>query len=176
MDAADSGDGRFSIARRNVLKALGGSVVAVGALSGTASAHASQFFGCTQVCSDTDNSKAIVYVDGSYELRDLDKNDPDSYSERKNVPWAPYASACYELMDDEAAVVGVVHTLESEGRCEVCLNPNRCAQNYVDDRQDVMDDLSMYDLECGDFVWGTDCEVYTSNGSPAGGNSNGRNR
>lgn len=53
------------------LKMAGGTALAVTALSGTASAHQSKFFGCDRVNSGTDGDFAVVSVEVGYECREM---------------------------------------------------------------------------------------------------------
>ncbi|WP_436929294.1 hypothetical protein [Halosimplex halobium] len=122
--------------RRTVLKAAGGTAVAVTAFSGTASAHNGKFFGCERVCSGTDGDYAVVAVDDGYECRLLEKRGP-----REDVPW-DWDAHCYTAGDGEV-VVGYVAEDEykkDEG-CWLCLNPNDCAETHYDDARAVRDAL-----------------------------------
>ncbi|WP_135366247.1 hypothetical protein [Halosimplex halophilum] len=136
-DGQGATDGRpRRIDRRTVLKAAGGTAVAVTAFSGTASAHNGKFFGCERVCSGTDGDYAVVAVDDGYECRLLEKRGP-----REDVPW-DWDAHCYTAAEGEV-VVGYVAEDEykkDEG-CWLCLNPNDCAETRNDDARAVRDAL-----------------------------------
>ena len=158
-DRADTGT--FDLGRRRALKLVGGSAIGLVAATGTASAHQFQFYGCSQVCSDSDGNRAVVATDGGYECRPMDKHDPEQASDRQNQAWS-WTSACYEVGDGEA-IVGVLED------CEFCVNPNNCASNYYDDVNEILADLNASGSGCGSctgtITASTDCQVAGSNGS-----------
>jgi len=153
--------------RRRLLQTVGVGAASLTALSGIASAHQSQFFGCSQVCTDTEGNYAVVCHRGEYECRPIERT-----SERNNLPW-DWDAYCYEADWDEA-IVGMIEEnvlvgdeIADDGTCRLCLNPNRCAENYVDDPSDIVDALDEDDTcaPClGSVELGTDCEVYGSSG------------
>jgi len=162
------GDGRSTgVPRRQLLKTVGAGAIGLVAASGTASAHRSQFFGCSQVCTDTDGDYAVVYDRGDYECRPITRS-----SNRNNLPW-DYGAYCYEADWDEA-IVGMIEenvlvgdTTVEDGVCTLCVNPNRCAENYYDDPGDIVDALNEHDscVPCqGSVELGDDCTVYGSSG------------
>jgi len=125
-------DRTTSLDRRTVLKAAGGTAVAVAAFSGTGSAHNGKFFGCERVCSGTDGDYAVVAVDGGYECRTLEKAGRD-----EDVPW-DWDAHCYTAGEGEV-VVGYVaeDEYEQDEGCWLCLDPNDCAENHYDDARAV---------------------------------------
>ena len=135
-------DRTTSLDRRTVLKAAGGTAVAVAAFSGTGSAHNGKFFGCERVCSGTDGDYAVVAVDGGYECRTLEKA-----GRREDVPW-DWDAHCYTAGEDEA-VVGYVaeDEYEQDEGCWLCLNPNDCAEAHYDDARAVR--AALDDSTCG---------------------------
>lgn len=141
-DRDDSGP--IDVARRRALQLIGGGVVGVATMSGTASAHQFQFYGCSQVCSDSDGNRAVVATDDGYECRPMDEQDPEQASDRQNQDWS-WTSACYEVAAGEA-VVGVLED------CEFCVNPNNCASNYYDDVAEILADLNASGSGCGGCV------------------------
>jgi hypothetical protein len=159
------------INRRSVLKLVGGTTVAVGAMSGTASATQSQFYGCSQVCTDTDGNLAVVSTDSGYECRLIEYK-----SDRGNEPWPYDNTYCYEYDEEtEEAVVGIIE--ESDGDCILCVNPNNCAGNYYDDPADIVADLNSSSTcgRCEGAVRessGDECTVYGSSGDKGNGNGN----
>lgn len=169
-DAGQHGSGRTDIARRRALQLIGGGVVGVATMSGTASAHQFQFYGCSQVCSDSDGNRAVVATDDGYECRPMDKQDPEQASDRQNQAWS-WTSACYEVADDEA-IVGVLED------CSFCVNPNNCASNYYGNVGEILADLNASGSGCGGCVGtieaSTDCDVTGTgqNGGNAGGPGN----
>jgi len=153
--------------RRRLLQTVGAGVASLTALSGLASAHQSQFFGCSQVCTDTEGDYAVVFHRGEYECRPITRT-----SDRNNLPW-DWTAYCYEADWDEA-IVGMIeenvlvgNEIVDDGTCTLCLNPNRCAQNYYDDPGDIVDALNE-DGTCapclGSVELGTDCDVSGSSG------------
>lgn len=154
--------------RRSVLKAAGaagGAALVSGAFAGTAAAHQTQFFGCTQLCAGTDQDKAVVWNGYEYECRLLDKGDPGQYSDRNNIDWGG-SFACLEV-DEGEAVVGVLHRTDTE--CRLCVNPNRCAQNYYESCEQLITDLESTSGCCSNIEPCGDDPVYTSNGTEASG-------
>jgi hypothetical protein len=141
-DRQGSSDRTTPLDRRTVLKAAGGTAVAVAAFSGTASAHNGKFVGCERVCSGTDGDYAVVAVDGGYECRTLEKA-----GRREDVPW-DWDAHCYTAGEDEA-VVGYVaeDEYQQDGGCWLCLNPNDCAEAHYDDARAVR--AALDDSTCG---------------------------
>jgi hypothetical protein len=163
----ESGD---ELNRRQLLKTVGVGAAGLVAATGTASAHQSKFFGCSQVCTDTGGNYAVVNDGDSYECRRITRA-----SDRGNLPW-DWGAYCYEAEDDEA-IVGLIEedvlvgdTID-DGECTLCLNPNNCAENYVSSAHDVATALNENE-DCapcdGEIVLGDDCEVYGSSGRPGG--------
>jgi len=146
----------------------------VSVVSGVASAnpHTFQFFGCSQVCSDTDGNKAVVDVGDGYECRRVVNE-----SDRNNVPWSG-KTYCYEVSDGESIVAVLEEDEYNQGEgCALCLNPNNCAENYYDSAEQVLAELDQ--STCGacesvDISIGG-CTVYGSNGANGNGNGNGGN-
>lgn len=188
-DTSDRSGTGAQFARRTVLQIAGGTAAGLAVVSGTASAHQSQFYGCTQVCSGTMNNLAVVKTaEGDFECRWMDRE-----SERRNQDWSG-TQHCYELSGDEQAVVGMIEKdrIEDEDgnvtkECVLCENPNRCAQNYYDSRDQIMADLegngTCVDVDgrraCDEFhePGSEDCEVSGSSGgdgSGGGGGNGGR--
>jgi hypothetical protein len=162
------GDGKpTGVPRRQLLKTVSAGAIGLVAVSGTASAHRSQFFGCSQVCTDTDGDYAVVYDRGDYECRPITRS-----SARNNLPW-DYGAYCYEADWDEA-IVGMIEenvlvgdTTVEDGVCTLCVNPNRCAENYYEDPEDIVDALNRHGscAPCrGSVELGDDCTVYGSSG------------
>lgn len=130
------GDSDISgVVRRDVLKIVGGSALGLTALTGTASAWQFQFYGCSQVCSDSRGSRAVVAVDGGYECRPT----TEWNSNRQNQNWK-WKSACYEVSGDEA-IVGIVESCTPDS-LKFCLNPNNCASNYYDTAEKIVAELN----------------------------------
>lgn len=151
------------LTRRSVLRSAGVGVAGVTLLSGTASATRFQFYGCSQVCTDTSGGHAVVAIDGRYECRSLsgerDKN-------RQNQEWK-YASKCYEVSDGEA-IVGILRSYEATESCKFCVNPNNCASNYYDKVKSIVDELNESETcgKCGregDITAGT-CDTTGTGG------------
>lgn len=164
-----SGSRTFDVRRRRALQLIGTSVVGVATASGTASAHQFQFYGCSQVCSDTDEDRAVVATADGYECRRMDKQNPEHASDRQNQDWS-WTSACYEVAEGEA-VVGVLED------CEFCVNPNNCASNYYDDVSEIVADLNSGSncTECSEVTVSSDCDVTGSSGGRGNSGSNGNN-
>ncbi|WP_123539066.1 hypothetical protein [Halosimplex salinum] len=161
MDSSNGGVGGEStgLDRRSVLKLVGAGAVGITATTGTASAWQFQFYGCSQVCSDSRNSRAVVAVDGGYECREMKEYNSD----RQNQDWA-WASACYEVSGDES-VVGIVETCNRE-EPEFCENPNNCASNHYGTVDEVVAELNEIGCCKRDIVPGS-CDV---SGTGNGGN------
>lgn len=166
MDIPESSDDSEvgTMNRRRVLQAAGAGLIGTTMMVGTASATKYQFYGCSQVCTDTRSGHAVVATDDGYECRPLYG---EYNSDRQNQRWT-WGSRCYEVSDGEA-VVGIlkVPPEDEDGDCVFCVNPNNCASNYYDDVDDIVDDLSCGD--CGtkrDFTIGG-CDV-TGTGRPSG--------
>jgi len=165
---SDSDPDRLAMNRRSVLQALG-TTAGLAGLVGTASArpHAFQFFGCSQVCADTSGNYAVVATDDGYECRPIHRS-----SDRNNVAWDHSVTYCYEADGDEA-IVGALqedvrqgHDIDHSRNCTLCLNPNRCASNYYEGADDVVDALNeshTCGLCQGNVVEG-ECTVYGSSG------------
>jgi hypothetical protein len=172
-DTTDTDErGGFDVDRRKLLQLVGSAGVGLAVTTGGASArpHAFQFFGCSQVCADSDGNLAVVATDDGYECRSMDKT-----SDRNNVPW-DWTSHCYEVEDGES-IVGVLEEnvwrgdqKDPNGVCTLCLNPNNCASNYYDSEADIKADLDA-DPGCGACVGNIEsgsCTVYGSSGRPDG--------
>ncbi|MFB6141499.1 MAG: hypothetical protein ABEJ26_13815 [Halosimplex sp.] len=138
--AETSGESTGTVDRRTVLKMAGGTAVAVTALSGTASAHQSKFFGCERVCSGTDGDYAVVSVDDGYECRLLENRGRD-----EDVPW-DWDAHCYVAGEGEA-VVGYLAEDQIQGDertnkgCWLCVNPNACAEEHYEDARQIRSEL-----------------------------------
>lgn len=167
------------LTRRAVLRSAGVGVAGVTLLSGTASATRFQFYGCSQVCTDTSGGHAVVAVDDGYECRPL-YGERDRY--RQNQEWK-YASKCYEVSEGEA-LVGIVRSWDADDSCKFCVNPNTCASNYYDSVQSIVAELNESDT-CGDcgsegeITVGTCTVTGTGRGRQSnrrGGNGRGRGR
>ncbi|WP_459192874.1 outer membrane protein assembly factor BamB family protein [Halosimplex sp. J119] len=163
--ASDDGETGQRIKRRTVLKAAGIAVVGgVGAV-GPASAHRMQFFGCSEVCTDTDGNFAVVSVDGGYEGREL-----AAAAGRDDVAWTHDNTYCYEAAADEAIVGFVEEDVyrgdeRADDGCTLCLNPNDCADEHYDDPQEIVDDLDEDDVGvCVGKLSVGDCDI---TGAPA---------
>jgi hypothetical protein len=159
---------RLAMNRRSVLQALG-TTAGLAGLVGTASArpHAFQFFGCSQVCTDTSGNYAVVATDDGYECRPIHRS-----SDRNNVAWDHSVTYCYEADGDEA-IVGALqedvrqgHDIDYSRNCTLCLNPNRCASNYYDSASEVAEalDESYTCGRCKGNVVEGECTVYGSSG------------
>ncbi|WP_436927936.1 outer membrane protein assembly factor BamB family protein [Halosimplex amylolyticum] len=162
--SSDEGETNERIKRRTVLKAAGVAVVGGAGATGRASAHQMHFFGCNEVCTDTDGNFAVVSVDGGYEGREL-----TAAAERDDVGWTHDNTYCYAASADEY-VVGFVEEDVYRGDekagdgCTLCLNPNDCAANHYDDPQEIIDDLNDDDTVdvCHGKLSVGDCEVFES--------------
>jgi len=139
-----------SVARRDVLKTVGGAAVGLAALTGTASAWKIQFYGCSQVCSGSRDGRAVVAVDEGYECRDMG----NYTSTRQNQDWK-WQSSCYEVSGDEA-IVGMIEGCSSE---LFCLNPNNCASNYYDSVREIIRDLNESGCCNGNITPNQSCDV-----------------
>lgn len=162
--------GRSGLNRRRLLKAAGGVVAGVAALSGTASAHQSQFFGCSRVCTDTDGNYAVVAVDDTFECRPL-----ETESDREDVPW-DWGSYCYEAAEGEVIVgmleeeVWVGNTRTEDGGCYLCVNPNACAEEHFYSPAAIIYHLYLNDTcgPCGDSITPKgNCRAYGAPGPDA---------
>jgi len=149
-------DSQQAVNRRNVLKLVGGTTLALGGLTGAASAHSAQFSGCGRVCSDTDGDLAVVATGNGYEGRQM-----EAASGTGTVPWSHDNTYCYEAADDEV-VVGFIEEKEwhqGEG-CTLCLNPNQCATNHYDSAQEVIDNIDDASIGvCAGTLSTGDCTV-----------------
>ena len=172
-DTSSTADGTFSIDRRDVLKLAGGAVVGVGAFAGTASASNTQFMGCSQICAGTDEDDAVVLTNDGYECRPLDKQNEElavSKDEAPDIGFSAEVYACYEAAEDEA-IVGVLHHQQDENAetsvCGLCLNPNDCAAEYYESKQQILSELNCD--RCDEIR--TDCigHIFDSNGEPVNG-------
>lgn len=161
----------FSIDRRDALKLAGGAIVGVGAFAGTASASNTQFLGCSRVCTGTDEDHVVLLTGDGYECRKLDKQDDEMAAESDDLAFAAEVYACYEADEDEA-IVGALHRDSDAGDDDtavagLCLNPNDCATEYYDSREQLLSEL---DCDAYDEIR-TDCigEAFDSNGEPQNG-------
>lgn len=146
--------------RRSVLKLLGGGALAIGALSGTASAAESVFFGCDRLCTDTDGNFAVVATGDGYEGRELE---PAPY--QGNVTWTHENTFCYEAASDES-IVGFVYERQFSGEietgrgCMLCLNPNECAADHHDGPEDIAQNIDESTIgPCADSLAHGECEI-----------------
>ncbi|WP_123537945.1 outer membrane protein assembly factor BamB family protein [Halosimplex salinum] len=161
--SSDDGETSGRITRRTVLKAAGVAVVGGIGATGRASAHQMHFFGCGEVCTDTDGNFAVVSVDGGYEGRKL-----TPAMGRDDVGWDYDNTYCYEATADEVIVGFVEEDVyrgdeRADDGCTLCLNPNDCAAEHYDDPQEIIDDLDEDDVGVcvGELSVG-DCEVFES--------------
>lgn len=163
--------GGGSLNRRKLLSLVGAGAAGVVLTTGTASATRFQFYGCSQVCSDSRGGHAVVATDGTFECRPLFG---DFNSDRQNQDWK-HGSRCYEVSGDEA-IVGILRSKDSG--CTFCVNPNNCASNKYDSEQDIVDALNDSSTcgECGrdGAVTAGSCDTSgTGRGPNGGGPSNG---
>lgn len=145
MDIPESSDDSETgtMNRRRVLQAAGAGLIGTTMMVGTASATRYQFYGCSQVCTDSRGGHAVVATDDGYECRPLFG---EFNSDRQNQRWTS-SSRCYEVSDGEA-VVGILKSPSKD--CVFCVNPNNCASNYYDDVDDIIDDLNSDGSDCGE--------------------------
>jgi hypothetical protein len=165
MTSPDGADER-GIDRRRLLKTIGATTAGLVAVSGTATAHRSQFTGCERVCTGTDGSFAVVAVDGTVTCREMTATDG------VDVPW-DWQSYCYEAADDET-VIGILEEnvvqgseVDPEGSCTFCPNPNACAEDAYDSVAAVVSTLDEDDtcgVCAGHVEAGSDCTTYTKPG------------
>lgn len=165
MTPPDEADER-GIDRRQLLKTIGATTAGLVAVSGTATAHRSQFTGCESVCTGTDGSFAVVAVDGTVTCREMTATDG------VDVPW-DWQSYCYEAADDET-VIGILKEnviqgseVDPEGSCAFCPNPNACAEDAYDSVAAVVSTLDEADtcgVCAGHVEAGSDCTTYTKPG------------
>jgi len=170
-DAGRDGGASNVMNRRKLLQTVGAGAAGLLVATGTATAHRSQFFGCSQVCTDTEGNYAVVSHRGTYECRPITRA-----SDRNNLPW-DWGAYCYEAETDEA-IVGMIEEdvlvgeeVVDDGECMLCLNPNRCAEPFVEEAEQIVAALNDHGscTPClGDVVLGTDCKVYGSNGQAPG--------
>lgn len=155
--ADDSG-----IDRRQLLKTIGATTAGLVAVSGTATAHQSQFTGCDRVCTGTDGSFAVVAVDGTVTCREM------TAADGVDVPW-DWQTYCYEA-DDGETVIGILEEnvvegseVDPEGSCTFCPNPNACAEDAYDTVAAVVSALDEADgcgVCAGHVEAGNDCTTY----------------
>ncbi len=148
------GSNAISVSRRDVLKTVGGGAVGLTAMTGTASAWQIQFYGCSQVCSGSQDGRAVVAVDGGYECRPMG----EYTSDRQNQDWK-WSSSCYEVSGAEA-IVGMIEGCASE---TFCLNPNNCASNYYDSVDEIIAALNDSGCCSGNIEPG-ECDVTGTGG------------
>lgn len=170
MTSGNAENDALSIDRRDVLKMTGAAVVGAGAFAGTASASNTQFLGCSEVCTGTDQDQAILRTGDGYECRVLDKQDDEMASTRPDLAFVAELYACYEA-DEEEAIVGVLHRDADAGDEDtdvagLCLNPNDCAEEYYDSKEQILDELDCdaFDevrTECVGAVYDDDGEAYS---------------
>lgn len=113
---------RHNINRRDIVKAAGATMVGLGGLAGTASAHQWNFYGCSQVCVDVNYDYAVIDTGSGWRCEQID--DP---SNRNDPPVRGWNNVyCLEVSGGEA-IVGLCEDSTSGTFRE---NPNRCAENY----------------------------------------------
>ncbi len=157
-------DGGRAVNRRTVLKVVGGTTLALGGMSGVASAHAAQFSGCGRVCTDTDGNFAVVATGDGYEGRHLEA------ASAGDVPWSHDNTYCYEATDGER-IVGFIEEDEwnqGEG-CTLCLNPNDCATDHHDGAQDIIDNIDESTIGVCEGVLTTGNCTVSGTGEPSDG-------
>lgn len=170
--APEDTSGTAGFSRRNVLKTVGAGAVGATVLTGTASAWKFQFYGCSQVCSDSNGAYAVVSVGGDYETRELDEQ-----SQRQNQEWK-WESWCYEVSGDES-VVAVIEKCAEGSDTTLCFNPNNCASNHYSSEQEVFDAVQENsNLDCVEEMEIGGCDTSgtgggNGNGNRGGGNGNG---